>query len=102
MIKKVILFILFFYLLVLLQTSFFPHFLNFLPNFILIAIILINYLSPSQSFLEVMIISFFGGFFLDIFSENFFGFWTLITLTTSIFIRLFLKKYISPVIRLKN
>ena len=96
MIKKITIFILFFYLLVLLQTSFFPH---FLPNLVLIAIILINFFEEPKTLLGVFL-AFFGGFFLDIFSENFFGFWTLISITISIFIKFVFKKYVYPVIKL--
>jgi len=79
MIKKITIFILFFYLLVLLQTSFFPQ--------------------EPKTLLGVFL-AFFGGFFLDIFSENFFGFWTLISITISIFIKFVFKKYVYPVIKL--
>lgn len=99
MIKKIAIFILFFYLLISFQTSFFPHFSNFLPNTVLIAIILINLFVPLHSWFGVSA-AFVGGFFLDIFSENFFGFWILILLIMSIFIKFVFKKYVYPVIKL--
>ena len=38
--------------------------------------------------------AFFGGFFLDIFSENFIGFWVLILLAIAVFIKFILRKYV--------
>jgi len=85
-----------FYFLILIQTGFLIHFniggwwAGYGP--ILIAIIFINLFTPHYSWWGVSA-SFFGGFFLDIFSENFIGFHILILLLVSLFIKFILKKY---------
>lgn len=93
--KKIVLIFLGFYLLTLFQISFLIHFnfgwqLGFLPILILVA--LINFFE-SHSKKTGIYSAFFAGFFLDIFSENFFGFWILILLAISIFIKFIFKKY---------
>ena len=98
MLKKIIFFIFIFYILALLQTSFFVHF--YIPriifNFLLIAIVLINIFSSSSQdkILSVII----GGLCLDIFSLNnfggFFGFYTLILLIIYFLFKAFSKKYV--------
>ena len=91
---KVAFLIICFYLLTLLQTSFFPHWPHiYLLNLVLIIVALINLLEPQKEKFGLFS-AFFGGFFLDIFSENFLGFWVLILLTISIFIKLILKKHV--------
>ena len=74
-----------FYILALLQSSFLVHFgiLGYVLNFILIITIFINLFEESQKNLGIMS-AFIGGFFLDIFSENFFGFWILTLLAISL------------------
>jgi rod shape-determining protein MreD len=95
MAKSLILIIPIFYIVSLAQTSFLVHFdiSGFIPNFILISVILINLFqrpeNPSGLWAAV-----FGGFFFDIFSSNFIGFYILICLTTSIFIKVILKDYV--------
>jgi len=87
-------FILFLYILTLLQTSFFPHFpLGHLLNFVLILVIVINLFEAQKGKLGLFG-AFFGGFFLDIFSENFIGFWVLILLAIAVFIKFILRKYV--------
>lgn len=106
MIKKSILFFLFLYFLVLIQTSFLAHFSIFgvVLNFVLITVIIINFFTDNKWWL--LSSALFAGFLLDIFSANFIGFYILILLGISIFIQLVLKNYISPVVqiggRLKN
>jgi rod shape-determining protein MreD len=98
--KKFLILILSFYILALFQTSFLVHF-GFLDvlNFILIATILINLFENPQKNLGITS-AFIGGFFLDIFSENFLGFWILILLATSIFIKFILRKYVRiPIVK---
>lgn len=93
--------ILFLYLLTLFQTSFFPHFQQFLPAphfgggviLVIITVILINLFQNQKENLGFFS-AFFGGFFLDIFSENFIGFWVLILLGTAFFIKYIFKKYV--------
>lgn len=93
--KKYLVLILFLYFLTLFQTSFLIHFniSGIIPNLILISVILINFFeSPSKN--SGIFSAFIGGFFLDIFSENFFGFWTLILIIITLFIKFILKKYV--------
>lgn len=105
--KKILILIPFLYILTLFQTSFLIHFNVFLKggfwgyalNPILIAVILITVLEKPEKnsgiFLGVC-----GGFFLDIFSENFIGFHILILLGLSFFIKFILRKYVrTPIIR---
>jgi len=78
----------------LLQTSFFPHFpMGHLSNFVLVLVIVINLFEAQEGKLGLLG-AFFGGFFLDIFSENFLGFWVIILLTTAVFIKFVLRKYV--------
>ena len=81
--------------------SFFIHFFKFIPNLVLIAIILLNFLEDPKDKFGILA-AILGGFFLDIFSEKFFGFYVLIAILTSLFIKLFLKKYFQPVLKLKT
>jgi len=92
--KKLFLLIIFFYIATLLQTSFLPHFsIGYLLNLVLISVVLIN-LFEDQGGKLGLLSAFFGGFFLDIFSQFFLGFWVIILLTTAIFIKLVLRKYV--------
>lgn len=83
-----------FYFLTLLQSSFFPHFpFGSWWNLVLVSVIIINLLEHPREktgFLS----AFFGGLLLDIFSEHFIGFWVLILLTLTIFIKFIFKKYV--------
>lgn len=98
--KKILILILIFYILTLLQTSFLVHFniLGIVPNFVLIGVLFLNFLENSQK-KDGIFAAFAGGFFLDVFSENFIGFYILILVGLAIFIKIILKKYIQPVIR---
>jgi len=98
-IGKAILLASFFYVLLIIQTSFLPRFFSFVPNLILIAVVLANLFDGQASFFGFLA-SFFGGFFLDVFSVEFFGYYILICLLISIFVKFFLKKYIQPKLRL--
>jgi len=104
MIKKIIFFIITFYILILLQTSFLVHFnvLGVVPNFVLIAVIFINLFSSSKQ--EKVLSALIGGFYLDVFSLDnrggFFGFYTLIMLGLFLFLKVILEKYVRlPVIK---
>jgi rod shape-determining protein MreD len=93
--RNVLFLILVFYVLVLLQTSFFVSFNIFgiVPNLVIIAVIFINFFEkPDKKF--GIICGFFGGFFIDIFSGNFFGFYTIILLAVSLFLKYFLKRHV--------
>jgi len=77
------------YLLVLLQVSFFVHF-NFwgwVPNFVIILVIFLNFFAKEENFFSsVFFQSLMAGFLLDIFSNRFFGFYTIILGMISLFI----------------
>jgi len=91
---KIFSLVLFFYLLTLFQTSFFPHFpLGHFLNFVLIIVVLINLFEAPKGKLGLFG-AFFGGFFLDVFSENFIGFWILILLALAVFIKFILRKHV--------
>jgi len=94
-VKKTLILIIFFYVLALLQTSFLVHFhiLGIVPNFIFIAVILINLFEKPQKNSGILS-AFIGGFFLDIFSSRFIGFNILILVGLSFFIKFILKKYV--------
>lgn len=94
--KKIFFFTFLFFLLVYIQTSFLVHFLPLSINLILILIIFLN-LFQSPELKSGIILSLLGGLFLDFFSfakEPFFGFFTLIFLFLSLFIKVFLKRYV--------
>lgn len=87
-------FILSLYILTLLQTSFFPHFPGgYWLNLVLIAVVVVSLFENRKEKLGFFG-AFFGGFFLDIFSENFIGFWVLILLAIAVFIKFVFKKYV--------
>jgi len=98
--KRILIIIPLFYVLVLLQTSFLNHFGVFSGGFkdwafnlILIAVILINlFEGPEENF--GILSAFLGGFFLDIFSEHFIGFYVLILIGLALFIKLIFKRYV--------
>jgi len=92
--KKILTLSLFFYLLTLLQISFFPHFLRISLNFVLVAVFFFNLFAPPHSWFGIILAPI-AGFFLDIFSENFFGYYILISLAIAIFIKFFFKKYVA-------
>jgi len=94
-VKKFLILTFILYILVLLRTSFLVHFniKGFVFNLILITIIFINFFEERNK-LSGIYLAFLGGFFLDIFSEKFFGFYILISIAISIFIKLILKKYV--------
>ena len=100
MIKRVLIIILGFYLLALLQASFFVHFrlAGIAPNFILIAVLLINVFEKPQKNTGILA-GFIGGFFLDVFSSNPIGFYTLILLGSALLIKIIFRKYVWAPVR---
>lgn len=100
MLKKFIFLILFFYFLILFQTSFLSRFFIFLPNLILVVIGLINFFEEQKSNSGIFA-ALVGGFFLDIFSEQFFGYYFLISFSLAFFIKFALKNYIQFELNLK-
>ena len=103
---KILILIPFLYILTLSQTSFLIHFNVFLKggfwgwalNLILIAVIFITVFDPRAKI--GVGAAFIGGFFLDIFSENFIGFHILILVILAFFIKFILRKYVRfPIIK---
>ncbi len=93
--KKILFLIIFFYVISLLETSFFIHFnfFRFFPNIILIFQILITlFEDPNKNLAIFSAVS--AGFFWDIFSENPIGFSILILLSISVFLKIVLRKYV--------
>lgn len=82
------------YFLTIAQVSFLPHF-GFAPNIVFILIVLSIIFVPSFS----LALSFSGGLFLDIFSGQFFGFYILMLLAITFFIRIILKRYVQIPLR---
>ena len=98
MVKKIIFFVFFFYFLTLIQNSFLFHFklLGIASNLVLITVILINFFERPEG-KSGIIAAFLGGFYLDVFSisnELFFGFYILVSLILSLFIKLILRKHV--------
>ncbi|MBZ1345419.1 MAG: rod shape-determining protein MreD [Candidatus Nealsonbacteria bacterium] len=93
--KKVLIFCLGFYILALLQASFFPGLGLSGPifNFILIFVLLSNLLENPRKYNGITS-AFWGGFFLDIFSENPIGLNLLILPLLAILIKIILRKYV--------
>lgn len=95
MIKRILIIILFFYILVLIQTSFLAHFMiaGMIPNLILIVLIFLNLFEDPRENTGI-ISAIIAGFFLDIFSQRFFGFYILILFILSIFLKFILRKHV--------
>jgi len=104
MVRKILFFILFFYALILIQTSFLVHFSlwGVVLNLVLISVILINLLSSDRAL--GIISSFVGGLYLDIFSlagfMGFFGVYTIVLILLSLFLKIVLNQYVRiPIIK---
>lgn len=95
MLKALISLIIVFYVLVLLQTSFLVHFqiLGMVLNVSLFLVVLINIFERPQKNLGLYS-ALAAGFFLDIFSTRFFGFWILILFLAALFVKLIFRKYV--------
>jgi len=95
---RILTIIIFFYFLVLLQTSFLIHFniVGGLINYIIILIplLVISFLTP-QNQREDIVAAFSAGFFLDIFSGQPIGVSILIFLSITLFVKFILKKHIN-------
>lgn len=92
---KKALIIIFLYFLTVLQTSFLVHFsiLGIIPNFVLIAVVIINICENEKNYFGLFAAAL-GGLFLDIFSSQLMGFNILILLAIAVFIKLFFKKHV--------
>ncbi|TSC75722.1 MAG: hypothetical protein G01um101430_216 [Parcubacteria group bacterium Gr01-1014_30] len=94
MVKNILILILLFYIFALLQTSFLVHFSLwwYVPNLIVIVVVLFNIFNPDVKLgVGAAVI---GGLFLDIFSNNFIGFWSLTLLAIAVFLNFVFKKYV--------
>jgi len=93
--KKTLILIISLYFLILLQVSFLIHFkiFNRLPNIILISVILICLFQKKESNLGIGAAAV-GGLLLDIFFSNFIGFYILILLVISLFIKFVIRSYV--------
>ena len=90
-----------FYVLVLLQMSFYVHVLpsGMMPNFVIITALLITLFENPRSNGGI-IAAIAGGFLLDMFSGGFIGFWTLILLGSSLLIKIVLENYVrAPILK---
>jgi rod shape-determining protein MreD len=103
MIKKIILSTIILYMLTLLETSFFVHFNIFLwvPSTVLIYVILFNIIEDPKKHGGIYV-SFIAGLFSDIFSSHFIGFYILIFLAVSIFLKLIFNRYVRTPFSKKN
>ena len=92
---KVLLSAVVFYFFVLLETSFFVHFgiFNYIPNLILLSVIAWNIFENPKD-LSGIFGAIIGGFLLDIFSSHPIGYNVLILVTTAIFIKIIIRKYV--------
>lgn len=89
--KKILIFVLFFYILALLQTSlFFDKFIDL--NFVLILVIFINLFEERRGNFGLLA-SIIGGFFIDVFSSSAIGFHVLILAGASLFVKMILRRY---------
>jgi len=94
MIKKIFIIFLFFYFFIIFENSFLPHFfiIGKFFSFTLFIVFLINLFGKSSLMRLWSSIS--AGIFLDIFSNNFFGFYFLITWIIYFFINFCRKRYL--------
>jgi rod shape-determining protein MreD len=95
MIKKILIFIILFYFLALIQTSFMVHFSvwGLIPNLIFLLVIVWNIFEKSKNNLGIYQAAT-AGFFIDIFSSRVIGFNVMILIFLAIIIKLFLKSYV--------
>ena len=98
MFKKITFFIVFLYFLTLIQGTFLVHFpiLGIVPNLVLITAIFVNLIEKPENRLG-LVTALISGFYLDVFSFGhnwFFGFYMLIFLIISLFIKLIFKSYV--------
>jgi len=102
-IKKILIWTIVYFIFSLLQTSFLVHFglLGKYLNLILISVIIYN-LIENRNNLFGLSNAIIGGFFLDIFSSQFFGFYILILLTIAITIKFVFKEYVKIPLIEKN
>jgi rod shape-determining protein MreD len=95
MLKKLFYLVVGFYFLVLFQASFLPHFVfwGMVPNAVILLIAFLNLFEKTDGKCG-LVSAFFAGFFLDIFSGRFLGFYVLVCLGIAIFIKYVFRNYI--------
>jgi len=95
MTKKILLLILLSYILVLFQASFLVHFqiAGMVVNLVFISVLLWNFFEKKESVLG-LVHAFFGGLFLDIFSQRLIGFHVIILVAAALFLKFILKRYV--------
>ena len=98
MVKKIVILIIGLYFLTILQTSFFVSMVSpgTVLNLVLIVVAIVNIFEKPESRFGIFT-AFLGGLYLDIFSLNsvpFFGFYALISVVLSFFIKFILRKYV--------
>ncbi len=96
MLKKSVFLFFIFYIFILLETSFLPSFsiFGFTLDLIFLSVTTVNLFERTEGKLG-FICAFIGGFFLDIFSSNFFGLNTAILLILAVFIKKIIRQYVS-------
>jgi rod shape-determining protein MreD len=96
MFKKSFFIFIAFYFFILLETSFLASFtiFGFTLDLIFISVIAINLFEKTEGRLGYLC-AFVGGFFLDVFSSNFFGLNTAILLVSAVFIKKIIRQYVS-------
>jgi len=101
--KKIFLILITLYFFTILQTSFLIYFSIFglVLNLVFIFVILLNSFERIEDNTG-MLAALLGGFFLDVFSSRFFGFYTLILVFLSLIIKYVIKKHINPVIKFRK
>lgn len=95
MIKKILFLILLSYILVLFQASLLVHFqiAGMVVNLVFISVLLWNFLEKEESILG-LVHAFFGGLFLDIFSQRLIGFHVVILIAVALFLKFIFKRYV--------
>ncbi len=93
--KKLLITLIGYYFLVLLQASFFPCLFSFyfMPNLVLLSVFLWNFFESKKSLFGIVNAGI-GGFYLDIFSNKFFGFYFLISVFLAVIIKFVVKNYV--------
>lgn len=93
--SRIILFFLLFYILALVQISFFAHFpfLNGIPNILIVFVFLLNLFENADS-RAGMFAACVAGFFLDVFSQGIFGFWIGMLFAGALLIKFLKRNYV--------
>lgn len=93
--KKTIFFFIVFYVLALVQVSFFAHFPSFngIPNILIVFVFLLNLFENADSRVG-MFVACVAGFFLDVFSQGIFGFWIGMLFAGALLIKLLKRNYV--------